>query len=252
MGWGDWYPRDVYGQWIDLDGSPLTDGDYVLRSVADPDNLIWESPNGADPSRESQVDNEATTPLRVSGGIVYEGLLSDGFENGLGAWTAVRGVTTQSVTKFAGSFAARAVASGSPAYLSRDIRFGRNAARVDARFDLRSQTTRAGLAMLRNVNGKAIGQVFVGSGGRIGLRNAITGATVTGAKVSRNVWHELEWRLDLTSGSDHAQVWLDGVPAFDVTGDFGNTKIGRAQVGDPAAGRTFDEVFDNVVLEGFR
>src|SRR5206468_9976390 len=58
VGWGDTYDWYRQLQWIDLNQDTLTDGTYVLRSVADPLNLVYESANKADATRESVTDNE--------------------------------------------------------------------------------------------------------------------------------------------------------------------------------------------------
>ncbi|MDX6698114.1 MAG: hypothetical protein QOE65_1511, partial [Solirubrobacteraceae bacterium] len=71
-GWADTYDASRAEQWIDLDQQALPDGDYVLRSVADPDNHVYESPAKADDTRESQVDNEAITPFRIAGGQLVD------------------------------------------------------------------------------------------------------------------------------------------------------------------------------------
>jgi hypothetical protein len=250
VGWGDWYPAYLYGQWVDLGQAPLPDGNYVVRSVADPDNLIWESPNGADPSRESQADNQAVTPFRVTGGVIYEQLLTDGFESGLAAWSKHPGVTVQGATVFSGAAAARAAASGSPAYLSHDILLGRNTVRIDTRFDLLSQSTRAGVAAVKTSSGHTIGIVFVGTGGRLGFKDAITGVTtMSSRKVSRGAWHRLELQLSI-GATDRTQISLDGVSALDLSGDLGSAAAGRVLLGDTASGRTFVELFDDVLVEG--
>jgi hypothetical protein len=68
-GWGDTYDYFRFEQWIDLGPSgSLANGQYVLRSVADPLNKIYESPGKADTSRESTEDNEAITEFAVQGG----------------------------------------------------------------------------------------------------------------------------------------------------------------------------------------
>jgi hypothetical protein len=41
-GWADVYIASLFGQWIDLGSSPLPDGAYAIRSVADPDNRLTE------------------------------------------------------------------------------------------------------------------------------------------------------------------------------------------------------------------
>ena len=47
-GWGDTYDYYRYEQWIDLGQSTLADGGYVLRSVTDAGNVLWESPTKTD------------------------------------------------------------------------------------------------------------------------------------------------------------------------------------------------------------
>jgi len=71
-GWGDTYDYYRFEQWIDLGQSTLPDGTYVLRSVADPLNLVYESPNKSDSSRESSADNAAITTFVVSGGKLVD------------------------------------------------------------------------------------------------------------------------------------------------------------------------------------
>jgi hypothetical protein len=61
VGWVDGYAFYLPEQWIDLGQAPLPDGDYVLRVVADPLNRLLESPDKADPDRESPAANEGVT-----------------------------------------------------------------------------------------------------------------------------------------------------------------------------------------------
>jgi len=72
VGWGDTYDYYRFEQWIDLDQRTLTDGDYVLRSVADPDNVMYESAGKGDASRESISDNEAITPFKIASGRIAD------------------------------------------------------------------------------------------------------------------------------------------------------------------------------------
>jgi hypothetical protein len=69
VGWGDEYPSDLPGQWIDLGLEPLPDGEYALRLVADPWNRIVESPD-RDPAREGPEANEAVTTFTVRGSSI--------------------------------------------------------------------------------------------------------------------------------------------------------------------------------------
>ena len=50
----------------------MPDGQYVLRSVADPLNKVYESPGKADSSRESAEDNEAITLFGVQKGQLVD------------------------------------------------------------------------------------------------------------------------------------------------------------------------------------
>jgi glucose/arabinose dehydrogenase len=70
VGWADIYEWDLEDQWVDLGFTPLSDGSYVLRSIADPNGLIEESPNAADSNRESPEVNEATLEFTVRNGEV--------------------------------------------------------------------------------------------------------------------------------------------------------------------------------------
>ena len=75
-GWIDQYSWRIPEQWIDLGTAPLPDGDYVLRVVADPLNQLVESPNKADPARESTSANEGVTFFSVQAGCPDEALLA--------------------------------------------------------------------------------------------------------------------------------------------------------------------------------
>lgn len=70
VGWGDTYRWDLPDQWIDLGTAPLADDRYVLRSVADPKNRIYESHRKRNKRRESRVNNAAVTYFTVEGGVI--------------------------------------------------------------------------------------------------------------------------------------------------------------------------------------
>jgi hypothetical protein len=73
-GWGDTYDYYRPDQWIDLGaGGKLADGQYVLRSVVDPLNKVYESAGKSNQSTESAVDNEAITLFSVQGGKLVDG-----------------------------------------------------------------------------------------------------------------------------------------------------------------------------------
>lgn len=71
-GWGDTYDYTRFDQWIDVGSNPLPDGDYVVRSVMDPLNKIYESADRAGAAQEGQADNEGITPLSVRDGKLVD------------------------------------------------------------------------------------------------------------------------------------------------------------------------------------
>jgi hypothetical protein len=70
VGWGDDYDYRLPDQWIDCGEDLPPDGDYVLRLVADSANLIYESPDKADPSREAPEVNDAVVRFSHKGGTI--------------------------------------------------------------------------------------------------------------------------------------------------------------------------------------
>ena len=70
VGWGDTYGYYLADQWVVLNSAVLPDGDYVLRSIADPLNRLYESVNRAAPDAESRTANEAIVRFRVVSGAI--------------------------------------------------------------------------------------------------------------------------------------------------------------------------------------
>jgi hypothetical protein len=71
-GWIDSYDWTLPDQWVVLEPTVLPDGQYVLRSISDPGNRIWESADGADPAVEGIEANEAVTLFIVANGELAE------------------------------------------------------------------------------------------------------------------------------------------------------------------------------------
>jgi hypothetical protein len=65
VGWATAVDPFNIGQWIDVGTTPVADGDYVVRVIADPENLLYESAGKADPAREGQVANSAVSYVRI-------------------------------------------------------------------------------------------------------------------------------------------------------------------------------------------
>lgn len=70
VGWADVYDSSLADQWVDVGPEMLPDGDYVIRNVVDPSNLLWESDGKADPTREGDLANSGFTYFSVVNGAL--------------------------------------------------------------------------------------------------------------------------------------------------------------------------------------
>jgi len=178
-------------------------------------------------------------------------IFSDGFESGnLSQWTAARGIAAQQQVSYAGSWSARATATGAPAYAYESLSPTQPELYYDGRFDVVSQSTNASLVRFRTSSVGAILTILRRSDGRLAYYNEVTGVTTVGPTVSTGSWHELEVHVLVNGGSSLVEVWLDGnkLTTLSKTDSLGTTPVGRVYIGDPAGGRTFDSVFDNQFL----
>src|SRR6185436_4810410 len=93
----------------------------------------------------------------------------DGFESGnMSAWTASQGMTVQSADVFAGSNAAMATASGSPAFASRTLTETFPQLNYQAAFKIVSQGANAvNLMRFQTGAGASIATLFVGTNGNL-------------------------------------------------------------------------------------
>ena len=97
VGWGDTYDYYRFEQWIDLGQTTLADGDYVLRTLTDPTNKMYESAGKADGAREGLGDNEAITPVKIIGGQLVDSVLPSGTVaiNNVSPVTLIKNVTVK-------------------------------------------------------------------------------------------------------------------------------------------------------------
>ena len=106
------------------------------------------------------------------------------------------------------------------------------------------------LMRLRTASNGAIASAFLASTGKLAYRNDTAGMSTTSTQtVSAGLWHEVQMHVLVNGASSSVQVWLDGIKVVDQTDSLGTAPIGRLELGDPAAARTFDVAFDNVVAD---
>lgn len=179
-------------------------------------------------------------------------VFSDGFESGgLSAWTSSFGLSAESSTVHSGAFAVEGNTTNGNTYAKKTLpaTFTDGFARIY--FDLPSFVSRVNLLRLRDVAGNSLGYLFVNTSGTLGLRDDVTGSTVTSTTSVAAGWHALELHMR-NDGATHAvDAWLDDVPVDGLSSSVANTSaalIGQIQIGEVQAGRTYDLFLDDVVF----
>ena len=181
-------------------------------------------------------------------------MFSDGFESGdMSKWTTSTGMTVQSQVVNDGSFAAEGVAAGAPAYAYKALSQTRTSLYYSTRFEVVSQGSNSAYLLRFRTGAKAaIAALYVGSTGKLGLRNNVTGVSTTSSTaVSRGAWHTVEMfgSINTADGTQgEMSVWLDGSPVAQLTGiqSLGTTPIGYLQLGDTSTAPTSDVFYDDV------
>ncbi|HET7830257.1 MAG TPA: Ig-like domain-containing protein [Candidatus Limnocylindrales bacterium] len=181
-------------------------------------------------------------------------LVSDGFETGLGLWTTQgTGFTTQTAHALEGDFSARAVGTGTASWAYASIAPTRAELSYRTWFRIESQgPNNLTLVRFRTATGGALLGVFVSSTGKLGYTNDTLGTSTTSTQsVSGDAWHELQVHALVNGASGQVDVSLDGSPvsALSKVENLGSTSIGRVQLGESLAGRTFDVAFDEVLVK---
>jgi Fibronectin type III domain/Calcineurin-like phosphoesterase len=185
-----------------------------------------------------------------SAGAVGE-VFSDGFESGnLSQWTASSGMTVQQQIVYAGSYAARATSTGSPAYAYKNLSTPLTELYYDGRFQVVSQgAVNVSLARFRTAANGSIFSIFRLSNGKLSYYNSLTGVTTSGPIIPTGSWHELEVHALINGNSSLVEVWLDGTKVITKTAEaLGTTGVGRIYIGDTSTLSTFDSVFDNEIV----
>jgi hypothetical protein len=178
-------------------------------------------------------------------------VFADGFESGnLSLWNHVSGAVTVETTNVdTGTYAADASPAGTPAWAWASIT-PQTDLTYEVDFTINSKTSAAATLMqLRQSGGTPILTVSLsGATNRLRIHDNVSGATATSkTTVSEGAWHHLLVHL-VIGAAGTTNVSLDGtdITTLDQTWNTGTNPIGRIAFGDPAKGRTFDVVFDNV------
>lgn len=185
-------------------------------------------------------------------------LFIDGWETGdTSQWTSTTGLSVQQQEVFSGLYAGRATSAGTATWAYKTLSTTQSELYYRLRFKLLSKDANTlYLQRFRTSGGTSILGLYISSTGKLGYRNdAGARSTTSTTTVTAGVWHELQAHLLIDTVSNTAgqvEVWYDGarVDALSKIEPLGTTPIGRVQVGENSAGRTYDVVFDDVTVDG--
>ena len=175
-------------------------------------------------------------------------LFSDDFESGsLIRWNNGNfRLVADSSDSFDGSYAARASSTGGARYAYENISPAPAEAWFTIHFKVVSRSTPVTLLSFRQAGGTEIYRVFLQTTGKLAtldLGANTTKTSVTG--VNPGSWHELTVHL-LSGSGGGADVTLDGTPVSDLNTSDAFAVPGRFQLGDTAANRTYNILYDDV------
>ncbi len=182
----------------------------------------------------------------------HDYVFSDDFETGnLSKWTTVSGLVVQQADVHAGGNAARGTSSGALTYAYKTLA-NQNEYYYRVWFKIVSQgSNNVNLIKFRTGAGSAgtsLVGLYVASNQKLGLRNDPANLSAANlCNVPNGVWHEVE--IHARVNSPLTEVWCDGNLVATKTDPFGSDPIGRIQLGENSAGRTYDVVFDDVLVD---
>jgi hypothetical protein len=196
---------------------------------------------------QSDGSNVATVTTPAGPTSVF----SDDFESGnLRSWTSSGGLIVQTALTHGGTRAAQGNTTNGNTYAKKTLPSTYSDVYTRMYFNLVSASNQVNLLRLRTASDSSIAYLFVNTAGQLGLRNDAGSTTITSAITPGNGWHSLELHARINGSTSTTEVWLDGskVDALSRTMSLGSTPVGRLQVGEVSTGRTYNVVFDDVVV----
>jgi hypothetical protein len=179
----------------------------------------------------------------------------DGFEGGsMASWTGVNRMTVVSGDTPPGGAAraARALSTaGTTSFAWKQLESSHDDLHLEAAVKIAQQGAHK-LTLLRVLTptGGGLVNVFVTGGRSLALRNVVAGSDITSTTPLPAGWHHLGLHVAVNGGSSTVRVTLDGidVPTLTRTITLGTTPIGRVWLGEGTGQRTFDVLFDDVMV----
>jgi hypothetical protein len=195
-------------------------------------------------SSNATATTKGGTPFPVDG--------SDSFESGsLADWTA-QGVKVQQKHVSGGSYAVRATADRTPAFLNRPLAKSQTELVVQLSIAVLAQDDNwLSLLQLRTPDGNSIIMVFSDKNGNLGFQLGDGGPIFTSdVAVGDGGWHELNVHLRVgKAGAVEISLDGDAIPALSGPHSIASGPIGDIELGSVSPRHTFDALFDSVSIK---
>jgi hypothetical protein len=241
-------------------GNVTSDGSgyYTLSNLGNDNIALTVSATGHIPQMVS-VTTTAGSPVTQNFNLAQV-VFEDDFESGgLTGWTTNNNFTVQSTDKHTGTYAAEGNTTSAATNLRKTLGSTYSHLHMRTYFNVKSQASGSGLGLLayRTSTDGAIMKTYIdGTTGKLCIRNEVTLTNTCSTTVpTQNAWHSVELETAIAGTNSTHKVWYDGTEVTSLTSsatDLGSTNIGRVVLGEVNSGRTFDVVFDNVVVTNGR
>jgi hypothetical protein len=179
-------------------------------------------------------------------------LFSDGFESGsFGNWTSNSGLTLETAAVHSGTYAAEGATSNGVTYAYKKLSTTYAGVYTRLYFQLKSQAS--GFTLVSDETGTSgpwIARLYVNGSEQLCLWDNPS-PFICGPTMSLGVWHAAELHVIVNGTSSTTEVWLDGNLVSSMSSqsvNLGTTNVGAVRLGDAATGRTYDVIFDDVVV----
>jgi fibronectin type 3 domain-containing protein len=234
------------GEDYDLDVTPLVTGDGQLsvrvRTTSANSVGYMSSEGDVAPRLIVTLADPTASPPRPK-------VFTDGFETAdLSRWSEATGMAVGAEEPFAGTWATSAQPNGQPGYALKRLRRGHDELYTRLRFKVQATPPESVVLLrYRTGTGGPLVRLFMTGTRKLGVRNDITGASVTStAGVPEGAWQTLQLRARVDGDASRVEVSLNGarVDALTRTDSLGTTPIGRIQLGDDGTGKLYDLAFD--------
>lgn len=173
---------------------------------------------------------------------------SEGFSNGLSAWTQVTRLTVDSTRGATAPPSVRGAVASQTSMATRTLPTPLTQACVTAAAQVETQTGTATLLRLRTAAGTSVARLLVGADRRLRVRSDVAGVTrTTSLTLPLGSWRTVGLCVEVAGANGTLVATSAGVATTPFVLNTGTTALGRVQIG-PSAAATLTYNLDDVVV----